>query len=103
MRLGRNERWGAVWLIIITLLICGAGLWLRQCRRAADIPETVTIYKTQTDTIYRSKKRAKSGKDRKSDNSVRRGKKKKGGKHTPSAPAAQPRDFLADTISTARP
>lgn len=91
MGMGHRERRGVIWLIIITLAIGGFGLWLRSRKPVDSAPTAVTVYKIETDTVYRKAKK-KPGKGR--NKQIRR----KKGKESSKTPALR-RDFLADTIS----
>ncbi len=93
MGMGHRERRGVIWLIIITLAIGGFGLWMRSRKPVDSAPTAVTVYKIETDTVYRiAKKKKKPGKGRKTQS------KRKKGKESSKTPAVR-RDFLADTIS----
>ena len=95
--LERNERRGAVILLVVVLVIGALSYLVRRRPANPPIPEQPTVvYRTVTDTVYRvRRKRSDSDSIRKSRAKRHRRKATKKGKDAPTAP---PRDFLSEPL-----
>lgn len=93
--LERNERRGAVILLLVVLVIAALSYLVRRRPARLPVPEQPTVvYRTVTDTVYRvRRKRSDSDSIRKPRSDSKAGRKGKTAK-----PSPPPRDFLSEPI-----